>query len=164
MIFCLVNQKNGLLHGKYLEWNYDQYLVIDGFFSLGEEDGEWKFYDNDGCIMMVINFVNGEKKGLWKKFDQNGQIIEQRDYLNDSQYFDMEKNLIHQNNDLKQLLPDAEIHGFDISNYGISQAQEAIKGHLFLHSAQDKLPYENQYFDLIDQEEKFCLKIKLAHD
>ena len=51
--------------------------------------------------------------------------------------------------ELKQLLPDAEIHGFDISNYGISEAPEAIKEHLFLHSAQDKLPYENQYFDLV---------------
>ena len=51
--------------------------------------------------------------------------------------------------ELKQLLPDAEIHGFDISNYGISVAPETIKEHLFLHSAQDKLPYENQYFDLV---------------
>ena len=51
--------------------------------------------------------------------------------------------------ELKQLLPDAEIHGFDISNYGISVAPGTIKEHLFLHSAQDKLPYENQYFDLV---------------
>ena len=51
--------------------------------------------------------------------------------------------------ELNQLLPDAEIHGFDISNYGISVAPETIKEHLFLHSAQDKLPYENQYFDLV---------------
>ena len=46
-------------------------------------------------------------------------------------------------------MPYAEIHGFDISHYGISEAPEAIREHLFLYRAQDYLPYENQYFDLV---------------
>ena len=51
--------------------------------------------------------------------------------------------------ELKRLLPYAEIHGFDISHHGISEAPEAIREHLFLYRAQDYLPYENQYFDLV---------------
>lgn len=51
--------------------------------------------------------------------------------------------------ELKQLLPTAEIHGFDISNYGISESPESIREHLFLHRAQDPLTYDDQYFDLV---------------
>ena len=43
-----------------VEWNYDQFIIIDGFFSNGKKNGEWKFYGDDGSLSMVINFINGD--------------------------------------------------------------------------------------------------------
>lgn len=51
--------------------------------------------------------------------------------------------------ELKQLLPKAEIHGFDISKHGISDAPEAIRGSLTIHRAQDPYPWGDKYFDLV---------------
>jgi SAM-dependent methyltransferase len=51
--------------------------------------------------------------------------------------------------ELKQLLPDSEVHGFDISQHGISDAPEAIRDHLFCYQAQNALPYGNEHFDLV---------------
>jgi ubiquinone/menaquinone biosynthesis C-methylase UbiE len=54
--------------------------------------------------------------------------------------------LLHE---LKQLLPDSEVHGFDISQHGIGDAPEAIRDDLTLYRAQDVLPYGDQHFDLV---------------
>jgi SAM-dependent methyltransferase len=51
--------------------------------------------------------------------------------------------------ELSQLLPNAELHGFDISKHGLANAPEAIRDRLFLYRAQDPLPYGDQYFDLV---------------
>ena len=37
--------------------------------------------------------------------------------------------------ELKKLLPEAQVVGFDISKHGIDDAPEPIKGNLFLHRA-----------------------------
>lgn len=51
--------------------------------------------------------------------------------------------------ELKQLLPDAEITGFDISEYGIANAKEEIRDRLFVYRAQDRYPFGDKYFDLV---------------
>jgi len=51
--------------------------------------------------------------------------------------------------EIKKLLPNCRIEGFDISNYAIEHAKEEIKGDLFIHKAQDPYPYEDSEFDLI---------------
>lgn len=51
--------------------------------------------------------------------------------------------------ELKKLLPDAEIQGFDISGYAIDHAKEEIKDALFCYHAQKKYPYDHGYFDLV---------------
>ncbi len=51
--------------------------------------------------------------------------------------------------ELKQLLPEAEICGFDISRHGIGDAPEAIRGCLFRYRAQDPFPWGDNYFDLV---------------
>lgn len=51
--------------------------------------------------------------------------------------------------ELKQLLPEAEIHGFDISRYGINDAPKAIRDFLFQYRAQDPFPWGDNYFDLV---------------
>ena len=51
--------------------------------------------------------------------------------------------------ELKQLLPDAEIHGFDSSAYAFEHAKPEIRDRLFRHLAQDAYPFEDKHFDLV---------------
>ncbi|MDP3734348.1 MAG: class I SAM-dependent methyltransferase [Nanoarchaeota archaeon] len=51
--------------------------------------------------------------------------------------------------ELQKLLPDAEVTGFDLSSYAINNAKEEVKPFLFVHRAEDKLPYHDQEFDLV---------------
>lgn len=51
--------------------------------------------------------------------------------------------------ELKRLLPPAEIRGFDISQYAIERAPDAIRDSLSCHKAQDPFPWDDKYFDLV---------------
>jgi len=51
--------------------------------------------------------------------------------------------------ELKKLLPDLQVSGFDISKHGLSQAPETIKPYLFRYRAQDRYPFGDQQFDLV---------------
>lgn len=51
--------------------------------------------------------------------------------------------------EMKQLIPDLEVRGFDISQYGLDQARPEIRDHLFPHRAQDPYPFDDKYFDLV---------------
>ena len=51
--------------------------------------------------------------------------------------------------EFKKLLPDAEIVGFDISQHGLADAKEEIKGDLIRYRAQDRYPWGDNYFDLV---------------
>lgn len=51
--------------------------------------------------------------------------------------------------ELKHLLPEAEIIGFDISRHGLADAKEEIRDNLFRYRAQDRYPWGDNYFDLV---------------
>jgi len=51
--------------------------------------------------------------------------------------------------EMKQLLPEAEIVGFDTSRHGLTDAREEIRAHLFRYRAQDGYPWGDDYFDLV---------------
>jgi ubiquinone/menaquinone biosynthesis C-methylase UbiE len=51
--------------------------------------------------------------------------------------------------ELQQLLPNAKIVGFDVSEYGLEHAKEEIKDKLFKHNAKDPFPFEDNEFDLV---------------
>ena len=51
--------------------------------------------------------------------------------------------------ELKRLLPNALIAGFDISEYGLAAAPEEVRSHLFRHRAQDPYPFDDGHFDLV---------------
>jgi ubiquinone/menaquinone biosynthesis C-methylase UbiE len=50
--------------------------------------------------------------------------------------------------ELMRLLPNAEITGFDASEYAIAHAKEEIRDRLFVYKAQDPYPFGDQHFDL----------------
>ena len=51
--------------------------------------------------------------------------------------------------EMKQILPDLTIAGFDISEHGLSQSREEIRDKLFHHKAEDSYPYREDAFDLV---------------
>ena len=51
--------------------------------------------------------------------------------------------------EIKLLLPDLRIVGFDISKHGIAKAKEEISKNLFIHNAKEKYPFKDNEFDLV---------------
>ncbi len=85
--------------------------------------------------------------GRWKPVAQT--FIDTYGLTNTSKILDVgcgKAFLIHE---IKQLLPGAEVLGFDISKHGIGDAPEPIRPHLFNYRAQDAYPFGDKYFDLV---------------
>jgi SAM-dependent methyltransferase len=51
--------------------------------------------------------------------------------------------------EIKQLLPDAEVTGFDISRHGLAGAKAEVRDRLFRYRAQDRYPFGDKHFDLV---------------
>ena len=51
--------------------------------------------------------------------------------------------------EMKLLLPQLRISGFDISKHGLANAREEIRDSLFIHRAQEPYPYKDDEFDLV---------------
>ena len=51
--------------------------------------------------------------------------------------------------ELKKLLPEARISGFDISSYGIENSKEEVRQDLFIHKAQAPYSFKDKEFDLV---------------
>mgnify|MGYP001184314368 FL=1 len=51
--------------------------------------------------------------------------------------------------EIKKILPELEIVGFDISEYSISNSKKEIKSSLFVHKAEEKYLYKDNEFDLV---------------
>ena len=54
--------------------------------------------------------------------------------------------LLHE---MKLLLPDLKISGFDISKHALAEARVEIKKNLFIHRAQKPYPFKDKQFDLV---------------
>ena len=54
--------------------------------------------------------------------------------------------LLHE---LEQLLPGAQVAGFDVSQHGLADAPEPIRANLFRYRAQDAYPWGDKHFDLV---------------
>jgi len=51
--------------------------------------------------------------------------------------------------EIKNLIPDIEIAGFDISKYAIRKSHPDVKKFIFCHDAKKKIPFKKNYFDLV---------------
>ena len=51
--------------------------------------------------------------------------------------------------EMQLIEPGLEIHGFDISQYGLDHAHPDLKANLFIHRAQDPYPFGDNSFDLV---------------
>tara|TARA_B100002003_G_C14001183_1_gene483316 strand:+ start:224 stop:886 length:663 start_codon:yes stop_codon:yes gene_type:complete len=51
--------------------------------------------------------------------------------------------------EIKKIIPNIKVFGFDISKYSIKNAKEEIKKNLFVHRAEKVYPFDNKNFDLV---------------
>ena len=85
--------------------------------------------------------------GRWKPVAD--ALIKNYNLTNESRVLDVGCGKGYLLHEMKLLLPDLTISGFDISNHCITFAKEEIKEHLFIHRAQDPFPFKDNYFDLV---------------
>ncbi len=104
--------------------------------------------------------------GRWKPVAE--QLIDLYGLTNQSKILDVGCGKAFLLHELKLLLPDLKVSGFDISEYALNDAKETVKDHLFIHKAQERYPWDDNHFDLVislaclHNLEIFDLKVALA--
>jgi len=85
--------------------------------------------------------------GRWKPVAQ--ALIDKYGLTNNSSVLDVGCGKAFLLYEMKLLLPELKVAGFDISRHGLADAKEEIKDSLFIHRAEDPYPYEDNSFDLV---------------
>ena len=85
--------------------------------------------------------------GRWKPVAET--LIKKYDLTNDSSVLDVGCGKAFLLYEMKLLLPQLRVSGFDISKHGLANAREEIRDSLFIHRAQEPYPYKDDEFDLV---------------
>lgn len=85
--------------------------------------------------------------GRWKVVAE--KLIDTYGLKSDVHILDVGCGKAHLLYELKQLLPQAEVVGFDISRHGIADAPELVRPQLMDYRAQDPYPWGDGHFDLV---------------
>jgi SAM-dependent methyltransferase len=85
--------------------------------------------------------------GRWKVVAQ--QLIDHYQLGPTARILDVGCGKAHLLHELKLLLPQADVVGFDVSTHGLADAPEAIRPYLFRYRAQDPYPWGDKHFDLV---------------
>jgi len=116
--------------------------------------------DKVHCMMKAkeyeVDYWDGDRRygyggyrydGRWKVVAQH--LIEHYGLGPNARILDVGCGKAHLLHELKQLLPLAEVTGFDVSQHGLADAPEPIRPHLFRYRAQDPYPWGDKHFDLV---------------
>jgi SAM-dependent methyltransferase len=85
--------------------------------------------------------------GRWKPVAE--ALIEIYKLRPDARILDVGCGKAYLLHEIKLLLPEVEVLGFDISRHGLADATPEIKDHLFRYRAQDAYPWGDDHFDLV---------------
>jgi SAM-dependent methyltransferase len=110
---------------------------------LKAKEYEFDYWDGD----RRFGYGGYKYDGRWKPVAQ--QFIDHYKLKPDAKILDVGCGKAYLLHELKLLLPDAEVIGFDISKHGLADAPEAIRPHLMRYRAQDRYPWGDKYFDLV---------------
>ena len=86
-------------------------------------------------------------EGRWKPVAE--ALIDKYSLTNNSNLLDVGCGKAYLLYELKLLLPDLRVKGFDISKHGLKEAKEDLKSDLFIHRAQEPYPFKDKEFDLV---------------
>ncbi len=87
-------------------------------------------------------FIPGRWTGVAKKLIKNYSLNK------NSKILDVGCGKAYLLHEIKLLIPEIKIYGFDISKYAISNSKDTVKKDLFVHDASGKFPFKNKKFDL----------------
>lgn len=139
--------------------------TIQNFFTPLHQKTSRKYIDrmvDDKVTCMLkakeyeVDYWDGDRRfgyggyqydGRWKAVAE--QMIEKYSLNDGDKILDVGCGKAHITYELKLLLPNSEIKGFDISKHGIADAPEGIRDSLTIHRAQDPYPFEDKEFDLV---------------
>ncbi|MEQ2008450.1 MAG: class I SAM-dependent methyltransferase [Limisphaerales bacterium] len=124
---------------KYIDRMLDDKVTC----MLKAKEYEFDYWDGD----RRFGYGGYKYDGRWKPVAE--QIIAAYDLKPDAKILDVGCGKAYLLYELQQLLPQAEIVGFDISKHGIATAPEAVRPKLMIHRAQDKYPWADKHFDLV---------------
>jgi len=110
---------------------------------LKAKEYEFDYWDGD----RRFGYGGYKYDGRWKVVAES--LIKTYDLKDGAKILDVGCGKAHVLYELKLLLPNAELVGFDISHHGIGDAPERIRDSLFLYRAQDAYPFGDKYFDLV---------------
>tara|TARA_B110000014_G_scaffold149909_1_gene104543 strand:+ start:5222 stop:5887 length:666 start_codon:yes stop_codon:yes gene_type:complete len=125
---------------KYIDRMVDEKVVC----MLKAKEYEFDYWDGDR------RFGYGGYKflpGRWKPVAE--ALIKEYKLTNSSKILDVGCGKAFLLHEMKLILPDLKIVGFDISEHGLSEAMDDIRENLFIHKAQDPFPFEDHSFDLV---------------
>ena len=110
---------------------------------LKAKEYEFDYWDGD----RRYGYGGYKYDGRWKPVAIS--MIEKYSLTNNSKILDVGCGKAHLIYEMKNILPDAEIIGFDISNHGIKTAPDGIKNNLHIHKAQETYEWADNYFDFV---------------
>ena len=116
--------------------------------------------DKIACMKVAreygADFWDGDRRYGYGGFSYDGRwktvalkLIETYDLKDDARILDVGCGKGFLLYELKQLLPQATVVGFDISEYALSHAKEEIRGDLRVQRAQSRYPFADGEFDLV---------------
>lgn len=85
--------------------------------------------------------------GRWKPVAE--KLIETYNLKQNCKILDVGCGMAHLLYEIKQLLPQAEVSGFDISTYALENTLEEIRPFLFQHQAENPYPFTDNQYDLV---------------
>lgn len=131
------------LHKKTKRSYLDRMVDDKVHCMLKAREYEFDYWDGD----RRYGYGGYKYDGRWKAAAES--LIKTYDLPPDAKILDVGCGKAHLLYELKQLLPQAEVCGFDISRHGIGDAPEAIRDSLFIQRAQDPYPFGDRQFDLV---------------
>lgn len=78
--------RDGEKHGQWQYYKYElseEALYFTGSFYQGLADGIWKIKDEDGNLMLILEFNKGSRNGSEKRYTTSGQLYREYIYKND---------------------------------------------------------------------------------
>ncbi|QGY39365.1 methyltransferase domain-containing protein [Pseudodesulfovibrio cashew] len=101
------------------------------------------YWDGDKCY----GYGGYRYDGRWKSVAE--RLIETYGLKSDARILDVGCGKAYLLYELKKLLPDAQIRGFDPSLYALEDAFEEIREGLIVHRAENPYPWPDGHFDLV---------------
>ena len=75
-----ISYKNGIKHGNYSRFSYYGIKTVEGTYLGGNQEGQWKWYHDDGSLESEVDFHIDQYNGKTNSYYENGAIEDEYVY------------------------------------------------------------------------------------